>query len=319
MTTLTLSTRIADDADEHAALITGWSQRYIQLSAGAYLGRLHEVQLPQMQLFNEYAEQATYQHCVPPAGTLWFGLPDEKAGASLRFAGREVAPCSVLVAPGGEEFCLRTPERFLIGGVVMAPADAETAAAWRRGGPRIIPLPGPLYRALKALPARALALAGEAPEQLLGAGAFPREVSSALLGVLAAGGTPIDRRAVQDRQLRWVEQTERWAHCAGDAPASVDALCQRLHVTRRTLQNGFQAVTATAPLGFMRAQQMAAVRRALCDRAQAARPIRDIAAAFGFENPSQFSQDYRAHFGEAPSRTRERTGGAHSPAAAACC
>ncbi|NDV11914.1 helix-turn-helix domain-containing protein [Crenobacter caeni] len=89
--------------------------------------------------------------------------------------------------------------------------------------------------------------------------------------------------------------------------------------TGPALQNGFQAVTATAPLGFMRAQQMAAVRRALCDRAQATRPIRDIAAAFGFDNPSQFSQDYRAHFGEAPSRTRERSVGTHSPAATACC
>lgn len=53
----------ADDVADQADSITGWEQQYVQLSTGAFQGRLDEVRHTTLQVFHEYTSQATYQSC----------------------------------------------------------------------------------------------------------------------------------------------------------------------------------------------------------------------------------------------------------------
>jgi AraC family ethanolamine operon transcriptional activator len=85
---------------------------------------------------------------------------------------------------------------------------------------------------------------------------------------------------------------------------TVDDLCAQLHVTRRTLQNHFQRVVGESPADFLKAVRLNACRRRLREaRAGAALTVQGVAAQWGFFHMGHFSADYKAMFGELPSKT----------------
>jgi AraC family ethanolamine operon transcriptional activator len=84
---------------------------------------------------------------------------------------------------------------------------------------------------------------------------------------------------------------------------NVPELCERLHVSRRTLQYCFQDVLGMAPATYLRMIRLNGARRDLCDATGAPRSVQDIAAAWGFWHLSQFATDYRKLFGVRPSET----------------
>lgn len=72
--------------------------------------------------------------------------------------------------------------------------------------------------------------------------------------------------AVSPRQLRRQELVHRVRELAfehSEQPLSVAELCICMHVTRRTLQNGFQEALGTSPATYLRTVRLNAVRRAL--------------------------------------------------------
>lgn len=315
MASMQLTTRMAVDAADHAAFITGWQQDYAQLSCGRYQGRLDELCLPRLQLFREYASCETFQHCQPWQGAMWFGIPHPAAGDRLRFGGRSVAPHSVLVSPGGRDFTLRTPANFLIYGMVLPLAlldlhtqlhtGAHAPASWQQPG--VLTLPPDVYQQL----CQAFDSVLDSPP----AHAVPAvlaQVSVATLvqalrqgqGLVQQGPSPIQRR-----HLDWVAAACALAASPADTLPTVDMLCEQLHVTRRTLQNGFQEVAATSPLQFLRALRLNRVRQVLRAPAVDNLCINDLAAEWGFASPSHFSYDYRRLFGETPSQTRLHAAG----------
>jgi AraC family ethanolamine operon transcriptional activator len=81
-------------------------------------------------------------------------------------------------------------------------------------------------------------------------------------------------------------------------------LCERLHVSRRTLQYAFEAETDMGPNAYLRTLRLNGARRAL--RGGEAASVHEAAAACGFWNLSQFAHDYRYQFGERPSETLAR-------------
>ncbi|HXZ06694.1 MAG TPA: helix-turn-helix domain-containing protein, partial [Paraburkholderia sp.] len=85
-----------------------------------------------------------------------------------------------------------------------------------------------------------------------------------------------------------------------DRPVGVPELCEQLHMSRRTLQYCFQDVLGMAPATYLRAIRLNGARREL---GEAARPVQDVAAAWGFWHLSQFATDYRKLFGKRPSET----------------
>ncbi|MNG10057.1 HTH-type transcriptional regulator CdhR [compost metagenome] len=84
---------------------------------------------------------------------------------------------------------------------------------------------------------------------------------------------------------------------------SILDLCEQLRVSRRTLQNSFQAVTGMRPVEYLRNLRLNAVRRRLITTRAAALNVSEIAVAMGFFHLSHFAAHYRALFGESPSDT----------------
>jgi transcriptional regulator GlxA family with amidase domain len=80
-------------------------------------------------------------------------------------------------------------------------------------------------------------------------------------------------------------------------------LCEKLRVSRRTIQNSFQSVTQMNPVSYLRAVRLAQVRRLLTTTSPNEIPVREAAMRWGFSNLGHFASDYKSLFGELPSQT----------------
>ena len=100
-----------------------------------------------------------------------------------------------------------------------------------------------------------------------------------------------------------VKRCQELAGDSGDTSLSILDLCEQLRVSRRTLQNSFQAVTGMRPVEYLRNLRLNAVRRRLITTQATAQNVGEIAVAMGFFHLSHFATHYRALFGESPSET----------------
>lgn len=314
--------RTSDDVDEHAAHLSAWQQQYDQLSGGRFSGRVRELWVdgPRLQVFHEHTSRQTSQQCAPWSGSVWFGLADRHGGQPLHFCGqaqRTDPGRALLRARASEGFELRTPPDFGIYGVVL---DQE----WLQSQADAAGLVAPGL----ASPAQAIALSEERHaalchtfEQLLQLGqsgevdlpwgrlALQAGLSQLLhlLCVAPGGESGVPRSAVAQRRFALVMAARELARQPSHEALGVDELCQRLHLTRRTLQNHFQAVLGESPAEFLKAVRLNACRRAL----RAGPPdtsVQTVAARWGFSHMGHFSHDYKVLFGELPSETRRRGG-----------
>ena len=79
----------------------------------------------------------------------------------------------------------------------------------------------------------------------------------------------------------------------------------RVAVSRRYLYNLF-AQASTTPADFILSARLERCRDMLCDAAQAARQIGDIAFRYGFSDAARFSHAFRRRYGVSPSEYRRR-------------
>lgn len=87
-----------------------------------------------------------------------------------------------------------------------------------------------------------------------------------------------------------------------DLSLTVSDIASSLGVSVRALQSAFQEHRAITPTAYLRQIRLAQVREQLLD-ASDGDTITDIAFAHGFFHLSRFAQQYKLHFGEAPSDT----------------
>ncbi len=322
-------TTCAHDADEHAALLTGWEQHYDQLSGGRFTGELAELHLPQMQVFRERMSRAVRQSCTVWSDALWLGLPElgstSEATAPTRIDGRVNLAQHIMVRPGDAPFELMTPDDHSIYGIVVR-QDAVLEAASRVGahidwatlaGAHQLQVPDAtraqgealLQAALCTQPAAdgsslatSMASLG-APAQAALAHTLQAELIDLVLRLLDQG--QVDHSARQSLAKRQQVVARARAHVLDhpDQAVTVPELCEQLHVSRRTLQYCFEDVLGLSPLQYLRAIRLNGVRRQLRQAAAQGQSVQDVAVHWGFWHFSQFATDYRKLFGEAPSAT----------------
>ena len=306
----------ADDVADQADSITGWEQEYVQLSAGTFQGRLDEVRQGPLQIFHEYTSQATYQSCQPWLDSIWFGLSSASGGEELWFNGKPVPAHTLLFSPARADFTLRTPTAFGIYGMVVNLAHLaercetlfgdDLPAPWKQAG--AVRLGGESYARLSATLNGLLAAARAQPDQLAQSHLVDALADEILLSLHdgtthGAAAKPLSR--CTQRHIDQVRLARALALAPDNPAVSVEALCERLHLTRRTLQNCFQDVLGMSPLHFVRSVRLNAVRQALRDPAQDHLSIHEIATRWSFWHLSYLSYDYKRLFGESPSQTRQ--------------
>lgn len=308
-----LRTIEARDADEHAHNLTAWEQSYDQLTHGPFHGVLTELQMPRMQVFREHTSQAVRQSCRIWPDALWFGVP-RQAGQEARINGRMGAADTIMVRPGGCEFELLTPADYAIYGIVVR-RDALQGAARQMGCHIDWPQ---LDRAevlhvseaarLACLQTLALLVSppGAAGDHYLPAAGVAQAEQAVLRAVLVMLDTgAVDKAASNSfrRRQRVVLQARDHLLDHRDQLVTVPELCERLHVSRRTLQYCFEDVLGISPLQYLRAIRLNGARRELRQSLANAQTVGEVAAHWGFWHLSQFASDYRKLFGQSPSQS----------------
>jgi len=297
------------DAQDHAAQLNGWDQHYEQLAAGAFHGSLEDLGLDTVHVFREQTQRVVFQHGRTRHDTLTLALPLHCPGEG-RFCGAGFDGGAVFVVGPGQDFELITPDRLDLLAVSVDIAslhrEAETAGqplTLPRTGAQAIPTPPTATRALRELLLTALDCAQRAPD------ALPHEelqwqIQQAVCSVLHHDpGQQVDARALATARARrrLVGAARAWLLQRVHEPVDVPALCKALQVSRRTLQYSFEDVLGMPPASYLRAMRLNGVRNDL--RLAAVPSVADAAARWGFWHLPRFAGDYRALFGELPSRT----------------
>ncbi|SIT45208.1 Transcriptional regulator, AraC family [Paraburkholderia piptadeniae] len=305
-----------DDADQHAAALRGWDQRYDQIGPGAFRSAVKQIELNGVHLFHESANLRVVQRGHLPPDQMTFGVPLTGAGA-FTFGGARIDRGAFVMAPGGEPFEFHSPDEMSLVGVVIG-SDMLQGIADSAG----VDLTDALFRrTVVDIPNAACARAG-------------LQIAALLESVLAQPDAFDDARAQQALRSRVGEvlvdllayhvpaSTNRLTHaCQSDIvrrihdfviehpeePFDIQSLCTQLRVSRRTVQNSFQAVVQTNPLTYVRSLRLSQVRRLLLDTRQADLSVSDAAVQWGFVHLGHFANAYKAQFGELPSQTARRS------------
>ncbi|WP_335983818.1 AraC family transcriptional regulator [Streptomyces sp. CA2R106] len=90
----------------------------------------------------------------------------------------------------------------------------------------------------------------------------------------------------------------------GDVHLTPGAVAAQHHISRSHLHRLFQTEGATVS-AYIRAQRLAAARRALADASTPAEPIHAIAARCGFKDHATFTRSFRAAYGITPRDYRQ--------------
>ena len=317
----------AHDADEHACNLTAWDQHYDQVTGGPFYGALTELQMPTMQVFQEYTSQAVRQSCCVWPDAFWFGMPGapgiagERPGANARINGNPGHANTVMVRPGSKEFELLTPANYAIYGIVIK-RDSLVATACQTGC-RIDWAQLEQAEVLHAAESTRLVcqqtLASMLGQDCLDSESQPvASVSCAEQAVMMAVLSMLDASEVDSaasnsfkRRRQIVARARDHVLAHRDRLVTVPELCECLHVSRRTLQYCFEDVAGISPMQYLRIIRLNGARRALRGCCSASRTVRDVAADWGFWHFSQFSSDYRKLFGQSPSQSLRQHG--HGP------
>lgn len=305
---------IATDADDHASNLTGWKQAYDQLAPGRFRGTLRELWLgPEVQIFEEMTSHAVRQSCEVWTGALWFGIPVDD-GPPGRIGLRALDASDIAVRPGGTTFELLTPSSFRIFGLVVQKqlllnyiADTQR----RELSPAIFDceILHSCHTERNRLQTILLSLFQQ-HGVWLNCKQARDGLRDELLGVIAsncmAGIAPDIPSLTYTGRYRLVHRVRDFALAHRDETISIPQLCKTFHVSRRTLQYAFQDVCGISPSAYLRTLRLNGVRRALRAPQRPSAEVQDLAAQWGFWNPSQFACDYKKLFGERPSDTLVR-------------
>ncbi|CAN7516443.1 helix-turn-helix domain-containing protein [Pseudorhodoferax sp. LjRoot39] len=294
-----------DDFHLYGASAPEWHQRYQQVSRGSMRSSMLEATLGRTHLFRKSLSQRVLQQGCLPAGKICFALATPAAGVA-RMQGREVRAQSLFILRGGEEFVIhRPPGMELLAVTFDASSFAELLAqqndATRLGatlGRGLVELPPSVLAELRrALSASFMADATGSVLPWVEA-AVPAAVVHALRGGQRGAGRD---RGMSSHAL--VSECHRITLASAHAPPTVAALCTRLRVSRRTLQDSFRKVAETTPVDYLRAMRLNLVRQALHRTLPGAVDIGEVATHAGFSQLSHFARQYQRLFGELPSQT----------------
>ncbi|WOD18036.1 helix-turn-helix domain-containing protein [Paraburkholderia kirstenboschensis] len=317
-----VQTRVAHDADEQARNLHGWHQTYDQLTAGSFVGGLTELCLDHMQVFVETTSHTLRQTCEVQKDAYWFGIPTCRAGSG-RIDAQVIGGDALAFRPGGIEFELLTSAGYEIFGVVVKGEVLRRYAAEVERANLVEPLPdtevvtvGMARKERVCALLRELLEHGAASAAPLSSAARENLQASVLATLFDAGALPRSSEPMampaRARRQSIVSEARDYVLANRDRAVGVQELCERLHVSRRTLQYCFQDVLGMAPATYVRAIRLNGARRDLCNASRDSRSVQDVAAAWGFWHMSQFATDYRKLFGMRPSDTLKAATGVKS-------
>ena len=293
------------DANEQARNLTDWHQKYDQVGAGRFYGRIDELRLNDLQVYREHSSHTLYQQCMVRSDGIWFGIPDNPE--DCRINGQPLDQTDILCRPGNQPFDLMTPDRFNMLGIVVSQHElmkasllqgVEIKATDAVSHPRLR-LPPKTLQQLRYLITRIVeSRSGRIP---LDSRIHHDLLMMALLEVLEVEQPNAAVSPSYSHRKSVVEKIRAYTESASDLPVTISELCEVACVSRRTLQYSFESILGISPTQFLRVNRLNCVKRILSGNGSSS--VSDVAAMYGFYHLSQFSADYKQLFGELPSQT----------------
>jgi len=302
------------DAHVHAASVQEWSQTYSQITGGALESSLMQLRSARCHVFREQINQRIVQHGEAPRGKVCFAVPIAIPG-SIRMQGRDADDKSIFFLRGGEEFMFHMPMGMDLLAVTFDQDLFEGALGktlWADEISNLLKQPVikvPAQR-LRDSRSRLLAMFSEAlinedlgvtPER---EHEFEQAMLDEMLQLVTDPACDRAQRHGSSTHSFIVEKCHRLTMSDAIQVPSVVELCERLQVSRRTVQNSFRTVAETTPVNYLRCVRLNGVRRELMSTATSGLSIGDAAFKWGFFHLSHFAAEYQNLFGELPSQTR---------------
>jgi len=304
--------RTFNDLQQHASSIQGWQQVYDQLGRGCLTSELWQLSGDRFQIFQEVLDKRVVQHGRAPKGRLCAAM---SLGNPPVVQGQEVGAQSVVLLRDAEEFVLHAPQgthffAFNVDAIRFAKLAAfELSSEQLR---RLTSVPAlnvdealllrirqRIHLLFRHFLERADSISPAAEKML------EDELLGAFLDLFSHASDEVRcRRGNYAVSAYLVRRSQELIVACGDTPLSILDLCEQLRVSRRTLQNSFQAVTGMRPVEYLRNLRLNAVRRRLIATPASEKNVGEIAVAMGFFHLSHFATNYRELFGESPSETR---------------
>ncbi|MEZ0233039.1 MAG: helix-turn-helix domain-containing protein [Methylophilaceae bacterium] len=301
------------DFEQQAALLSGWNQDYLQISAGNFKGYISQIHLQDVHIFLEYTGQSLYQRGETSENVVAIGLPlTHQQGM---FCGSHCQRNGLHLYSGSNGFEFISAQKMLVGVIsvqldsLLARLSPEHARLVRERTEKaqILNVSSQTWDMLCHFLFAVFDLLKHKPE-LLQRDEFARVLREAALAVVADSLT--DEMGMESLPLR----SKTWGTIAdvrdlvmhpSDAPLSVAELCKQLGMSRRNLQYHFEQAMDISPIAFLRAERLNGVRRML----KTANSVTEAATYWGFWHFGHFSQEYKKMFGELPSCTFRRMHG----------
>ena len=298
-----------DDVHLHAGSIIGWQQVYDQLGAGHARTVLKQVTGERFQIFQEALNKRVVQRGVAPTGRLCLAMP-VYGGQPAVFQGKSVGTESVTLLHSGQEFFVQAAEGMDLLAITVDASRLERLAAREFTDAELRRLASVSRLALNR---SVLQKVRRQLEGVVAAALCSDHLSEHLLEDLTVGcmldlldhsvekGVSRDGHHAVSAYL--VRQSQELALGCHDEPVSVLDICERLNVSRRTLQRSFQTITGLRPVEYLRSVRLNAARRRLRVTDAHEVTVARVACDFGFTHLGHFSGYYKALFGEHPSET----------------
>ena len=304
---------VFDDFHVHGASAPEWNQRYAQLSPGTMRSTLTEATSGGVHLFRKWMSQRVVQQGHLPVGQICFALLNGRATGESRMQGHELREDLLFLLRSGEEFTIQRANGMeLLAFTCQAedflrllderPWPQQARALLSRQAVRVPagalqPMRQQIFSVLgQPLPRHSASLAFDRDQSVL-----PGLFESLRALFEHASGV---RETLSSASASFiVAECHRIVAASDDTPPDIEALCQRLRASRRSLQNSFRQIADTTPVHYLRGLRLNLVRKRLMSTRQAQLSVSQAAADQGFVQLSHFTERYKALFGELPSQT----------------
>lgn len=300
------------DPDAFASALLGGTFEYLPVSGERFSGSLRLLRLGDVVVQHAHDGAHITRAALDPGGVgliLPLGAPSARAIAN----GTPVERDDALLLPTGAEFCVTCPTSTEWASVLLPPGQLEELAELAprpdrvRGTISLLGLPPAPRAALAAALSAAAGMASDLPAELSRDGvaeSLAGSLQELIQATLTAGPTERPQRRATREAMRVLRGAEDFLRANLHRPVYRDELCATLGVSRRKLHDAFIVTVGMSPPAYLKMRRLTLARRALRAGGDGAGLVKSVALAHGFWHLGYFAQDYRALFGEAPSRTR---------------
>ncbi|AJY48289.1 transcriptional regulator [Martelella endophytica] len=111
-------------------------------------------------------------------------------------------------------------------------------------------------------------------------------------------GSTLRQVVERDERGRQIKAAADWLGVNNNAPVAISDLAASAGMSVTSFHRHFKAVTGYSPLAFQRQMRLLEARKLL---SAGGASVASVAYEVGYQSPSQFSREYKAKFGSAPS------------------